>query len=545
MAKKTTKKKMSIAYSAHLSNIVEFNESFDLGYMRVAYHGINRNGSKITKSDFEANLSTLAYVPVVCNYSVKEDSIGSHDSERVKTKNGKAVDVVMTMPIGVVPENFKWDWEEVEEKDGTMHEYLCCEVLLWKRQPAYEHIKKEEIIDQSMEISVTDGDFDEDGYFTITKFMFTALCLLESAEPCFESASLHTYSIDESKQQLLDMYEDVKKIQGYNSSLEDDINKNAKKEVYSLDKLELIKEYGFELETIGFSIEELEYEQLKEKLEELKAACNKKDEEEDFKSAEDDSEDDLEDGEDLDDLEDEDFSKEDKFALSCSTMGALCEAVKHERFEAEWGMTNRYYVIDFDQDITEVYLCDKKEDYNTFGCKYSLDGDTAIIDFSTKVRKKSVFVDFVEGTHMEPTKDHREEFCLEKANFELSENEKKFSEQIKEQSATIETLELYKVKVEKYESAELKEAKLQKFNDAAYAKLVDTDLFKEIKKDIDLFSVEELENKLDLALAKYAKENKMFAIEEEQKPGKVGISHEKAKVNAYGNLLDNVKKKSK
>ncbi len=99
------------------------------------------------------------------------------------------------LPVGVVPESARYFWREITEDDGSVHNYLCVDVLLWKRQEAYKKIKEDGITAESMEISVKDGRM-QDGFFVIDDFEFTAFCLLGSAEPCFESASLAMFSMD-------------------------------------------------------------------------------------------------------------------------------------------------------------------------------------------------------------------------------------------------------------------------------------------------------------------------------------------------------------
>ena len=39
-----------------------------------------------------------------------------------------------------------------------------------------------------MELRINDGHYRDDHYFVITDFVFSALCILGTAEPCFESA---------------------------------------------------------------------------------------------------------------------------------------------------------------------------------------------------------------------------------------------------------------------------------------------------------------------------------------------------------------------
>lgn len=514
MAKKN--KKMNIQYSSYLKDIISINDSFDGGVMMVAYHGQNRNGSKISKANFEKNIETLAYVPVVANYSIEADSIGSHDSKAVKN-NGKTKKYNITMPLGVVPQNFKWYWETVDEDDGSVHEYLCTDILLWKRQPVYEHIKAEKIIDQSMEISVSSGKFDEDGYYDIEEFNFTALCLLESAEPCFESASLHTYSDINTKQDLSDMYEELKVLYSYQPTKLEDIDKKAEKEEYGLDKLELIKEFGFEVDSLGFDIETIEYEELKEKLE----AMSKANDDNSSKGAD-----------------------EGSFELNGNISQSLNDAVAKEVVDGEYGSYRKYFVIDYDIEASEVYVLDI-EDWKIYGFKYTMSGDDAVLDMESKKRKKYVLVDYVEGV--------KEEFSIKDAvDFAVSMSVDREKELIrKEYEASISELEeykSYKEKADAYEKAELDAAKDLVVKSDDYAIIADSEEFKNIVKDVDKYSVSDLEKELDLCLAKYAKESKAFAVktQKEEKPvgGKVGVASARTEEKKpYGNLFDNINKK--
>lgn len=130
-------KKATLTYTSSISDICENNSSFDSAKIRVAYPGLNRNGSYISKDTFERCIKSIYNVPVVCNYNRDTDSLGGHDMELVKLDDGiKLVNV--TQPVGVVPESAEYSWETITEEDGTNNEYLCVDVLLWKRQEAYK-----------------------------------------------------------------------------------------------------------------------------------------------------------------------------------------------------------------------------------------------------------------------------------------------------------------------------------------------------------------------------------------------------------------------
>lgn len=267
-------KKLNITYESSLTNIVSVNPSFDLGVLKVAYTGLNRNNSFISEETFEKCIKTIYNCPVVCNYNRETDSIGSHDIEIVKDGNNSYKIINITQPVGVIPESAKYWWEDIVD-NGVSHRYLCVEVLLWKRQEAYEHIKENKIVDHSMEIDVENGSFVKEGYYDITEFIFTAFCLLESAEPCFESSALHMFSVDDFKDQYSLMMKELKEFTVQSqSSHEVDINNNGNKEGGKVLSEEMrnnvLVEFNLSLTDINFEItDEMSEEEFRLKLEEF------------------------------------------------------------------------------------------------------------------------------------------------------------------------------------------------------------------------------------------------------------------------------------
>jgi hypothetical protein len=265
-------KQLNITYESSLTNIVSVNPSFDLGVLKVAYTGLNRNNSFISEESFERCINTIYNCPIVCNYNRDTDSIGSHDIEIVKEDNTYKI-INITQPVGVVPESAKYWWEDIID-NGISHRYLCVEVLLWKRQEAYEHIKDNKVTKHSMEIDVINGNFTNEGYYNISDFVFTALCLLESAEPCFESSALHMFSKDDFKEQFTQMMKEFKDyaIQSQSSS-EVDINKNKTEGGRVLNeetRNSILQEFSLTLNDIDFEItDEMSEEGLRAKLEEF------------------------------------------------------------------------------------------------------------------------------------------------------------------------------------------------------------------------------------------------------------------------------------
>lgn len=367
---------MSIVFSSGIDKITECNSSFDSGVLRVCYTGKNNNNSFISKETFEQCIKSIYNCPIVCRYDRETDTIGSHDMELVADADGDMHIVNITHPVGVVPESANYWWEELDDASGV-HEYLCVDVLLWKRQEAYKKIKSDGITDESMEISVKEGEI-IDGVYVIKRFEFTAFCLLGTAKPCFESASLEVFALDEFKLQLAEMMQEVKEFSLAQSSKEVGIHpqkyseggKNILKQ-----KKALAAEYGFDIDTLNFSVENMTIDELREKFEAMKAGRTPPAP-----------------------IKDENFALEGQFRTE------LYSALEEEQVETCWGMESRYWFWDYDRETSEVYANDVT-DWNLYGFPYSMDGDRVVVDFAGKKRMKIALVPFDEGGQANPISD--------------------------------------------------------------------------------------------------------------------------------------------
>lgn len=177
--------------------------------------------------------------PVVAHYIESEDDFGGHDQDVVTGSDGNYKLVNLTEPLGVVPESANWWWETIEDSGGQ-HEYICTDVILWKRQRGYSKIVENGITAQSMEISV--DSFEDNGdYMDIHSFTFLAFCLLsnENVEPCFEGASLAVFSKDEFQNEFREMLSELKMSLDNNCfafGQNQDIETKMEKEEKGLDK---------------------------------------------------------------------------------------------------------------------------------------------------------------------------------------------------------------------------------------------------------------------------------------------------------------------
>lgn len=185
------KKRLSLDYQLNFSQVQPADKNFEKAVVAIAYTGLNRNNSIIEKETFEKALPTIKNIPLVGNYDISTDTLGGHDLKIVTNANDELEIVNATEPFGVIPESAKQWWEERE--DGK--EYLMTDVLMWKRCPATQHIINKGTVNQSMEITVEEGNYEmtEEMRCHIKDFEFAALCAI-GVEPCFEQASVQLAS---------------------------------------------------------------------------------------------------------------------------------------------------------------------------------------------------------------------------------------------------------------------------------------------------------------------------------------------------------------
>jgi len=453
---------MSIVFSSGISSLTERNASFDSGVLRVCYTGRNRNNSFISKETFERCMPSIYNCPIVCRYDRETDTIGSHDMELVTDKDGGMHIVNVTHPVGIVPESANYWWEEIEDDSG-LHEYLCVEALLWKRQEAYRKIKEDGITDESMEITVKEGEM-IDGVYVISRFEFTAFCLLGTATPCYESASLEVFSRDDFKAQLAEMMREFKETFSLEQSSQEVVihpqNYSEGGEEVLEQKIALMAEFGLSAEQLDFNLDDFTLEELRAKFEEMTATPNPE------PSAE-------------------------SFALEGQFREELFGALSEEKTETCWGLDSRYWFWDYDRDASEVYATDVT-DWNLYGFPYSMNGDHVVIDFANKKRMKLTLVAFDEGESVNPIGS-----MFTKVSEKYSANDAQWEQKYQAASDTISSMESELDTLRQFK-ADTEDAIAKGERDEVFAQfedLIGVEAFDALRENCKEYSIEALEEK--------------------------------------------------
>ena len=98
--------------------------------------------------------------------------------------------------------------------------------------------------------------------------------------------------------------------------------------------------------------------------------------------------------------------------------------------------------------------------------------------------------------------------------------------------------EKVKNELESYKTAEIKAEKEKILADDAYTQFSDEDEFKELKNDMDKFSVDEFKEKAEVAFAKCVKRIGNFSALNSTKHSLGNPSVEEEKKSPYGDLFD-------
>lgn len=446
----------SIVFSAEIRDIVSHNSSFDKGVLRVCYTGKNDNKSYISKETFEECIDSIYNCPIVCNYDRDSDTIGGHDVELVHTPDGGLRMVNITQPVGVVPTGAKYWWEDIEDSTAT-HEYLCVEVLLWKRQEAYDKIRRDGAVAESMEIKILDKHLESD-ILHIDRFEFTAFCLLGTVKPCFESASVALFALDEFKSQMSDMMDELR----------------ASFSVIQPDMVEI----DTQMEG-GKTALDIDMEGQAEELVEIETATDEPAAEP--AEPETPTEEPVEteppaEGQEAEPVEDP--AAEADFALAGQLANSLIEALCEVKTTREWGECSRYWFVDYDPELGEVYAEDWEDDWKLYGFTYTVNGDKVTIDFNSKSRKKWTISDYVDD-------DSDAVFASVHKNVDaiLTEREASFAAERDTLNREISTLRTYKSDKEAEEVF------------AGFSELIGIDAFDTLYADHSGYTKEQLEEK--------------------------------------------------
>jgi outer membrane murein-binding lipoprotein Lpp len=558
-------------FEIKIDNIEKVNPLFSKCKIYALYTDLNRNNSFISEQAVNESLGSIYNTPIVGEYIEESDNFGGHGG-KVEITDGEIKYVQTTKPYGVIPESAKIYWEDIKESNGKVNKYLVIEdAYLWtSRYPEVEMLIGQKF-GQSMEIEVLDAEFttvNNKKVWNIKKFLFSAFCILginkESdpdghVEPCFESASIVAYSLDndEFKKQFYQMIKELK------FSLEKEkIEKQDNKGGVDVEQLqELLKKYNLTLEDLAakkINHEEFSLEDLENK---IKEAFEIEEDAQEIVSPNESSK---------DDASSETDGSQTQFALTSEQLKMELQRRIYdmEKIKSRYDETYeypRYYYIDHMPDKNVVVAFDYKEGYMV-GCSYSLTGDQVDLDLGSVKRYRVDYVpmEINDGNNQTEVFIHSEviEHQLKEKEFELTTQFSSEKESlIADYQAKIDSLEsqlntlktqydLLEAKANELDAELVKKAQKEReeAENALFAlfadKLTEEEML-EIKSRKAEMSLEDLEKELKLKFAEKALQ--IHSLEEQgnaNKPLRFNLDNKEKKSSgkSYDDLFEKYKK---
>ena len=189
------------------------NPSFHMGSARIFAIDSVANNVKFSQESTMNALPTLKNIPIVALYKDDEQNFGDH--EIIRDIDGIRYG---TYPIGMIPESAEQWIEEVQTEEGTK-QYLCSDILLWKRQKKeFQLIKSQGTFSVSMEVGMVDYEFNANKVCNVNEFYFTAIAVLgNGVKPAFKEACLNFHKIGVFQDMMLDLREYMQQFEGGNS----------------------------------------------------------------------------------------------------------------------------------------------------------------------------------------------------------------------------------------------------------------------------------------------------------------------------------------
>lgn len=534
----------------------EYDPSFGMlkAHLQSCHILENRNHSFISKKSMRQAIPSFYNRPILGYIHQLKDGSWDFAGHEFASKDGEPQEY----PIGVIPESCNAQLVYDEEKEKT---YLEVDGLIYENYSRAADIlreKKESKV--SVEISVDEMSYSaDDKILNIEKFHFMGVTILGKSietesviEEGMQGSNITLADFSKENNSLIKPYEEelLKVLNDINDTLSSFQNKSnnvmegGNLEVSKFE--ELLSKYNKTAEDITFEVEGLSDEELEAKFEETfkeevdevtetneVTEDNSIEEETTDNSIEDETveveegdtetkEDNIEEDVTEEDNSTEDYSlsstvkfgdKEYSFSISLNEkIYALTQLVNETYADSD----NSYYSVEvYDKEVVMIdYWTGRayRQSYKVRQDTYSLTGD-----------RVSVYAKYL-------TKDE------EKALDELRGNYSSISEQLEE----------CQKKLDSYEYAELRSKKESLLTSEDYSVLSEDETFKELVKNMDNYSLEELNDKADLALAKFVKTNKTFAANSENKSKKsnkvtFSLNEEPVDEKPYGDLFEGIK----
>lgn len=526
----------------------EYSPTNDEGLMSVVikscHTNLNRNNSFIKKDVMEKALPSFANKPILAELTTNskgESDFGQHAIKVENDEDGNKKTIYIEKPVGIVPESCNAHFEYDKEKDK---DYLVVDgyIFNYYGNETSEILQRRGSTDVSVELDVYEVSWNaKEKYLEINDFIFCGVTLLgEDYSPGMEGAKLEIE--DFSKYSSIDYTKEINEMKSRLAFLENRVsNKNLKEggNTKIMSKFEeLLAKYNKTADDITFDYDDLSDEELEIKFAELfgetdSDTSSEENQDDSEKSDKGDSKSDVKGSSFADDNSDDNNSDDDN-------------SDDDEESNSAWGT-----------DETSGQKSDDEDTSETTKKKFELsmqDTITAISELVNATYSESdndwysviVYNDYVvmrgwwtDRSYKQSYKNENDTFTLTGDRVEvfcqyLTQQEIDELEELKKNYSSLAEFK------DNYEKEKILAQKQDLLNDECFEKIRDVESYKELEKDVDKYSFEELETKLKLIVADIALGNKDFSFYDKQKSGKMFTIPEKHKDSVeskYGGIF--------
>lgn len=509
--------------------------------LKVCHTGVNRNKSRISKKSMEAALPSLHYRPVLGDITTLSDGTKDFTNHAMEWDEEGNITYI-EKPIGVFTDPESYHLEYDEEKDRY---YVIAKAVIYEEYSpdAIEIIERKNGTKVSCELSISQLSYDaKEKVLDLEKFHFNGVTCLgvdpiteEPIEEGMEGSRLDISDFAEEKNSLFAYGKMIEAMERFNKTLSN-LNKFLEEGGDKKLKLEeLLKQYGVSKDELTFEVEGLTDEELVQKFEdEFKKKQGSGDDdstvvEEPDEPEDPDDGDDGEDGEDGGEPDEPEEGEEETPEPEVSESGETGSEEVTMTLHNEISKDSMKRTFEISHEDIRYAL------YSLLGTYEDADNEWYWIN--------SVYDDYFMYSNWDETKIYKQKYAKDGDNVSfveertelfkeyLTASEKANLEEMRSNYATLQK------KVSDYEAEITREDKNKILADEVYAEISDDKDFAALKENVDKYSVQEVQDKADLLLAKHVKETGNFSYN--KKPSKVGIdiSNKGRKKSPYGTLF--------
>lgn len=518
--------------SVQVPGMIEFAEkqSNTLLYtkVRVCHTNLNRNGSFISEENMVKAIPTLKNQPLLGAFIENENGeldFNGHDMEIVEDENGEEKVVYIERQIGSFDSTFEPYLEYDEEQDKTY--VIAMAAIPREYTEAASIIERKNGTKVSCELLINAMQYNsKEKYLELTDFEFSGVCCLgehvgegmlgsrlDIADFSTENNSIHF----EENKELIEVIRELKNsLDNYTKAFSaDEDSKEGGDEMSKFE--ELLEKYGKTVEDITFDYEGLSDEELEAAFEEAFAEGESEGESNDEPE-----------GVPADEGENEGKAE----GTEDEPVVTVTEEVKPQKYSIEMSDGS---VKSFELSLNDVQFAL----YNIVNATYS-EQDNCWYDV-TVYESHVIMQDWWTG------KAYKQSYSREEDSFLLTGDRVEVYATwcTAEEQKELETMRSnYSSLVEYKETKEFEIAHADRISVLAdYSSIEKTEEYKTLVENIDLYSKEEIVEKADAIVGKYARQGMQFSASTESKPEtarkiKFAINDTKKPKASYSSLFN-------